>query len=263
MKAFTLVCSACLAVMLAGLLHPLLCKDHGAPERSEAEVILSELAESYRSEVPSGMSVIVHFNIQPEDEQWVLEIKEDGGIALSEGVNPGAAFVFTMSLETLKLIYEGQMTAMTAGGKGSGADSAPLEFEFTEAAADMDNALDVAFQLLLHFFNRAVPERVLLDEEHSRVVHGAHVVPLYYAPGFRSGWYMVKKGQKLNEPGDTNPFPQAFVIISGQGFGMIGDETIEVRAGESYYIPPASDHVLWTEDDQPLVLIWFGWGEGA
>jgi mannose-6-phosphate isomerase-like protein (cupin superfamily) len=168
-----------------------------------------------------------------------------------------------MSLDTLRSIYKGEMTAMTAGGKGSGTDSAPLEFEFTEAAMELDDPKQAAFHFLRHFFNRSKPEKVLLGEEHSRVVHGANVVALYYAPGFRSAWYMVKKGQRLNEPGDTNPFSQAFVIISGKGLSKIGEDTIEIRAGESYYVPPGSDHVIWTEDEEPLVLIWFGWGEGA
>ena len=74
---------------------------------------------------------------------------------------------------------------------------------------------------------------------------------------------MVKRGQRLNEPGDTNPFPQAFVIISGAGFAKIGPDTVRVRANEAYYIPPLSDHVLWTLDDEPVVLIWMAWGEGA
>jgi mannose-6-phosphate isomerase-like protein (cupin superfamily) len=86
---------------------------------------------------------------------------------------------------------------------------------------------------------------------------------LFYHPGFRSAWYLIKKGERLNEPGDTNPFPQGFIFISGEGFAKIGEETVPVRAGEAYYIPPGSDHVVWTESDQPLELIFLAWGEGA
>jgi len=87
------------------------------------------------------------------------------------------------------------------------------------------------------------------------------VVTLYYHPGFRSAWYLLKKKDKLNEAGDTNPFPQAFIFIKGTGFATIGEKTIPVKAGESYYIPPSSDHVVWTESE--LVLIWLAWGKGA
>ena len=106
-------------------------------------------------------------------------------------------------------------------------------------------------------------EQILLGEEYSRMVHGAHAIPLYYHPELRSAWYMVKKGERLNEPGDTNPFPQALIFISGEGVAKIGEKTIKVKADESYYIPPSSDHVVWTESDEPLVLIFLACGEGA
>ncbi len=155
------------------------------------------------------------------------------------------------------------MTATTALSKAKGSDYAPLDFKLVE---DLEVTPEVRTQLytfLQHFFNPSVPERILLGEEYSRVVHGGHAIALYYHPGFRSGWYLLKKGEKLNEPGDTNPYPQAFIFIEGEGFAKIGDRTIRVKTGESYYIPPNSDHVVWTESDKPLILIWLAWGEGA
>lgn len=74
---------------------------------------------------------------------------------------------------------------------------------------------------------------------------------------------MVKPGERLNEPGDRNPFPQAFVFIAGEGWTTIGDQTVRVRAGEAYYVPPNAEHIVWTERDEPLVLIYLAWGEGA
>jgi mannose-6-phosphate isomerase-like protein (cupin superfamily) len=53
------------------------------------------------------------------------------------------------------------------------------------------------------------------------------------------------------------------VFIRGEGSAKIGEDTVKVKAGESYYIPPGSDHVVWTESDEPLELIWLAWGEGA
>jgi mannose-6-phosphate isomerase-like protein (cupin superfamily) len=95
------------------------------------------------------------------------------------------------------------------------------------------------------------------------MVHGGHAIPLYYYPGFRSAWYLIKKGERLNELGDISPFPQAFIFISGKGFAKIGEKTMRVRAGEAYYIPPGSEHVVWTEGDNSLELIYLAWGEGA
>ncbi len=46
--------------------------------------------------------------------------------------------------------------------------------------------------------------------------------PLFYVTGFRSAWYRVEKGQQLNKAGNTNPFPQGFVFIDGNGYAKIG-----------------------------------------
>lgn len=120
-----------------------------------------------------------------------------------------------------------------------------------------------AARTIQYFFAPQQPHRYLLGVSHARKVHGGMSVGLYYYPGFRSSQYTVAKGVRLNEPGDTNPFPQAFVFISGSGFALIGSDTVRVKAGESYLIPAGTDHVVWNESDEPLVLIWLAWGPGA
>jgi mannose-6-phosphate isomerase-like protein (cupin superfamily) len=168
-----------------------------------------------------------------------------------------------MTADTLRLIYDGKMTAMTAAGKAEASERPPLDVGLAEGLEFTPEIRTQFYTFLYHFFNMSDPERILLGEQYSRMVHGGHVCALYYHPGFRSAWYLLKKGEKLNEPGDTNPHPQAFVFIEGQGFVKIGDKTVRVKAGESYYIPPNSDHVVWTESDKPLVLIYLAWGKGA
>lgn len=254
-----------LCLLLGGFIigHNAHAQNAQTSEGTEAEYMLRDLAGSYRHDVSDSLPFIIQFDIQPAQQSWHVIVESTKRATLHRGPNKQAAFIFATTLDTLRLIYEGKMTAMTAGGKARGSDSAPLEFETTEAAGKLTNARQHLLSFVQHFFQPSKPERILLGEEYSRFVHGAHVVPLYYAPGLRSAWYMVKKGQRLNEPGDTNPFPQAFIIISGMGFAKIGDTTIQVKANESYYIPPNSDHVLWTESDEPIVLIWIAWGEGA
>jgi mannose-6-phosphate isomerase-like protein (cupin superfamily) len=61
---------------------------------------------------------------------------------------------------------------------------------------------------------------------------------MFYHTGFRSGWYQIEMGEKLNDEGDTNPFPQAFVIVQGVGYAKIGEITQDVGAGIAYFIPP-------------------------
>jgi mannose-6-phosphate isomerase-like protein (cupin superfamily) len=227
------------------------------------EDILQHFAQEYHGLGSDTCAYVVQFDVGPADQSWHAEVFPDGHIELAAGASDHAAFVFATDEAALRDIYHERMTGFTAAAQATGLDAVPLEVRTTEAAAQLGNPHGALLGFTQDFFNRTWPERIQLGEEHSRVVHGAHAIPLYYGQGFRSAWYMVKKGQRLNEPGDTNPFPQAFVIISGDGMAKIGDSTIKVSAGESYYIPPGSDHVLWTESEDGITLIWLGWGEGA
>jgi mannose-6-phosphate isomerase-like protein (cupin superfamily) len=225
--------------------------------------MLREFAAAYSDVAPERAAIVVQLTIAPPGKTWQVVVDDTGRADLQEGPSEAAVMTLEMSESTLRTIYNGGMTAFTAGAKGSGADTAPLEMEIHPRAESLQSPKDTLLDFIQHFFVRERPERIVLREESSRVVHGAHAIPLYYASGFRSAWYVVKGGQRLNETGDTNPYPQAFVVISGNGRAKIGDVEVEVRGGESYYIPPNSDHVLWPAPGESLELIWFAWGEGA
>ena len=230
---------------------------------SEVGEMLHEFAAVYSEAGSSDVAFVVQLDISPPGESWYVSVQADGIVDLQQGRHDAPAMTISMSEDTLGRIYRGSMTAFTAGAKGSGAEVAPLELEFQTDAEQLVDPKGAMLGFIQHFFMRDRPERILLGEEHSRVVHGAHAIPLYYASGFRSAWYKVKDGQRLNEPGDTNPFPQAFVVISGRGRAKIGDAEVDVRSGESYYIPADSDHVLWPAPGESLEVVWFAWGEGA
>jgi len=233
------------------------------PEVSEVGEMLRVMAENFKNKIDDQFSMIVQFDIKDKKESWHVIVEKERIVTVSKGPQKQARFFFFTTVDTLRLIYDGKMTAMTAAGKETGAEHPPLDIELAEGLEFTPEVRTQIYTFLYHFFNPSVPERILLGEEYSRVVHGGHVVALYYHPGFRSAWYLLKKGEKLNEPGDTNPYPQAFIFIEGEGFAKIGDKTIKVKAGESYYIPPDSDHVVWTESDKPLILIFLAWGDGA
>ena len=171
--------------------------------------------------------------------------------------------MLTMSDETLAKIYRGELTAFTAAARTNISDPAPLDILLPEGAGFTQSLYLQAITFIQRFFWHSDPECILLGEAHARMVHGAHAIPLFYHPGFRSAWYLVKKGERLNEPGDVNPFPQGFVFVSGQGIAEIGGKRVAIKAGEAYYIPPGISHVVWTDSDTPLSLLWLAWGDGA
>ena len=225
--------------------------------------MLTEMAENYRQKVDDRTSMKVQINIQPTAEIWYVIVEPNRKVTVSQDSNGPAQFIFTTTESTLRKIYRGEMTALTAAAQAKSSDPTPLKLEFGPGVA-FDHATRIKlFDFLQHFFNRTSPEKVLFGERHSRVVHGAHAVPLYYHPGLRSAWYMIKKGERLNGPGDVNPFPQAFIFISGEGFARIGGKTIKVKGGEACYIPPNSEHYVWNSKKRPLVLIFLAWGDGA
>ena len=230
---------------------------------SDTYLILQKMADQFRDKIGDRYSIIAQFDIQATGDTWHLSVEPGKSVTISEGPCDSAQYRFSVNPDTLMLIASGGMTGMTAAAKASGTDRAPLDLQLAEGMELTPEVRSQLYTFMQHFFNPTTPEKILLGREHARPVHGAPAVALYYAPGFRSAWYTVKKGERLNEPGDTNPFPQAFVIIEGGGSAKIGESTLEVKAGESYYIPPGSDHVLWTDSDNPLVVIWLAWGEGA
>jgi len=74
---------------------------------------------------------------------------------------------------------------------------------------------------------------------------------------------MVKKGEQMNSEDDTNPFDQGFIVISGKGKAKIGKQLVELEMNHAYHIPRDSAHVVWTDSEEPLVMIWVAWGKEA
>jgi len=252
-----------MVILLLTCTCPVEGQPHREDEAATVEKMLHDFIEEYRGLGTDTCVYVVQLDIRPEGQSWHLMVHPEGKINLAAGPNDQAAFILATDMRTLLDIYDGKMTAYTAAAQATGLDTVPLQVQTTEVAVALGNPRQALLGFIQDFFNRSWPERIQLGEEHSRLVHGARAIPLYYGPGFRSGWYKVTKGQSLNEPGDTNPFPQAFIIISGDGMAKIGDSTIPIRAGESVYIPPGSDHVVWTESDKGITLIWIAWGDGA
>jgi len=144
-------------------------------------------------------------------------------------------------------------------------DSTPLDFDFHKPVTD--NPMNDFMFFVQRFFNPSPNDKVVLSKEKSRIVHGGHAIPLFYQKtdkmGVRSAWYQINKGQQVNEPDETNPFPQYFIITKGMGFARIGKDTLRVKENEAYYIAPEHDHVFWTDSEKPMEMIFLAWGEGA
>lgn len=226
--------------------------------------MLAHMTDVYNQKTSSQQNLKIQLTIMPENETWFLSIRPGEPSALVKSLPTGKPQIkFKLIRDTLEQIYSGEMTGFTAIGRENISDKTPLDFELGPNIEMTPEVLNQFYKFVQLFFNPTHPETIVLDKAHSRLVHGAWALPLFYHTGFRSGYYQIEKGQKLNEPEDTNPFQQAFIIISGTGYAKLGDNVVGIGAGEAYFIPPGSDHVVWTEEETPLSLIYLAWGDKA
>lgn len=230
----------------------------------DISLILDGWCRSFVNKIDSSYTITVNFTVIDNDSSYHVVIKSND-YRVSEGISEDAHFSFRSTLEHYNRIYRGEITGFTSIGRENISDSTPLDADFHKAVSG--NMMNDIFFFVQRFFNASPYDKVVLTRENSRIVHGGHAIPIFYSTsneiGVRSAWYQVNRGQQVNEPGDTNPFPQYFIITRGRGFARIGSDTLLIRENEAYYIAPGSDHVFWTEADEPMEMIFLAWGEGA
>ncbi len=225
--------------------------------------MLQALAEHYAAAVTLEAALVVQFDLAPEEDVWHVVLAEGQSPTVQAGPHADARFVIVLSAETLARLYTGDLAPLTAAGRAHITDPAPLDFRLGAGVTLTPAVYAELIAFVQRFFNASEPRRILLGAEHARVVHGGHAVVMFYDPGFRSAWYLLHQGERLNAPGDTNPYPQAFVFLSGEGRAKIGDHEITVRANEAYHIPPHTEHIVWNDREEPLTLLFMAWGAGA
>jgi mannose-6-phosphate isomerase-like protein (cupin superfamily) len=222
------------------------------------------LGKPFIQKIDTGYQVIVNFNLADSHRACHIII-DNKQFQVVDSLHPDANFTFKSSLEHYNKIYRGEITGFTSMGRANMSDSTPLDFDFHKPVTD--NPTNDLLFFVQRFFNPAPNDKVELSKEHSRIVHGGHAIPLFYQKtnkvGVRSAWYQINKGQHVNEPGDTNPFPQYFIITKGMGLAKIGNDTLQVKENEAYSIAPGLDHVFWTKSEEPMEMIFLAWGEGA
>jgi mannose-6-phosphate isomerase-like protein (cupin superfamily) len=237
------------------------------PEKTipSAEQMLQNFVVSYQKKIKPPFQGCLQIDLDETSQHWWIDFRENGEVSLAEGSAEDVFMTIKTSTETLRQLHDGDLSPVTAMGRAHYSDPAPLDIVPGKQASIAPGSRQFieVLEFLQRFFNRSRPEKIQLGMEHSRSVHGGNVVGLFYGQGFRSAWYALKKGERLNDPDDVNPFPQALVFLSGSGKAQFGELTCTVKAGEAYHIPPGSAHVVWNEEEDPLELLFLAWGEGA
>lgn len=239
------------------------------PENAEYQTftldyMVGKWSESFVEKIDSSYAATLNFYLADSSEACHVKFSNQK-FELVEGHTDSYNLSFSSTIDHYNKIFRGDMTAMTSMGQATASDPIPLNFDIQNAISG--NATNDFLFVAQRFFNRTPYDLVKLGEEHARIVHGGLAIPVFYhraeGIGVRSAWYQINKGEQVNEPGDTNPFPQYFIVMQGRGYAKIGNDTLVVKENEAYFIPPNHDHVFWNESEEPIVYIFLAWGKGA
>jgi len=230
----------------------------------ELSFILEKWSQSFCEKIDSSYNAIINFKTTGKSSPYHVVLKNKQYV-ISEGLIDSAHLTFKSTIEHYNKIYRNEITGFTSMARARMSDSTPLDVEL-HLPINQNIMNDLLF-FTQRYFNTSPHDKVILKKENSRVVHGSHAIPLFYQMtnkiGVRSAWYLIEKGDQINEKGDSNPFPQYFIITRGEGYAKIGNDTIDIKENESYYVAPGMEHIFWNESEKPIELIFLAWGEGA
>lgn len=221
---------------------------------------LKEMARSYEKKKPERIQGNIHLLI--EEEGYLVQLKEDIEVEVA-GVEITGDIGLVMSKEVFERLADGEWNGMTAAGRSSMKESAPLDFRLPEGRSMDDERLQVLYHFLTHFFSKGYPTVTELGREHARKVHGGNAVPIAYGHGIRSAYYTIEKGEQINED-EVDPWNQVFTVIGGSGTAVIDGEEIELEKNISVHVPPKVEHIVKKEEgEDDLELLWIAYGEKA
>ncbi len=175
--------------------------------------------------------------------------------SVEEGLQ-NIAFKITMTSDILERIMKREADAFALAGRSHIKESRPIDFEILnkDRAAEV---METIKGLATFYLNPGKIKTKQLRLDLAGEAHGARPIPLVYWKGLRYAWYHVSAGSILNESGEKDPWPQAFVILKGSGEVHILDEILELNPKTIYYIPRNCTHQVHAKED--VELLWIAW----
>jgi hypothetical protein len=162
----------------------------------------------------------------------------------------------TMSRAVFESVRDGKADAFALGGRSKMSDRRPINFDSIDPSRAAE-VMEVIKGMATFFLNPGKVKTKELTLERAGEAHGAKPIPIVYWKGLRSAWYHVPAGKILNEEGEEDPWPQAFVVLKGSGKVQIAEEVLDLRTETVYYIPRRCAHKIHAES--PVELIWIAW----
>ena len=162
----------------------------------------------------------------------------------------------TLTKNILEQIIRGEADAFALAGRSHISEKRPIDFKDFDKSR-MGEIMEAIKGLGTFFLNPGRIKTRSLQLDLAGEAHGARPIPIVYWKGLRFAWYHLPAGSTLNEAGEKDPWPQAFVVLHGNGLLHIEDEVLAIKPNTAYYIPRSSLHQIKAETD--VQLLWIAW----
>jgi mannose-6-phosphate isomerase-like protein (cupin superfamily) len=238
-----------------------------AQDHTRTREMLQDFAEAWRGreEYELRRPVRLKFWIRADEvQQFVITLTNEPAAKLETRETEKFDLGFELDPETLERLHGGELNALTAMAQARGDDHIPLVPKFPPDFEWSTDARGYIIPLMFHFWNRQWPEVVAFGKEQAREVHGALSTVFFYDSGLRSAWYRVEPGMHVNKEVEeqVNDFHTFLIVTKGSLLSKLGGIELELKEGQSVFIPAGMSHELWSDGEAgEFIILMFG--EGA
>jgi mannose-6-phosphate isomerase-like protein (cupin superfamily) len=201
----------------------------------------------------SNKAISAGVELTDTGEKATLVVTES--LQLEEGLTD-PAFVITMTSNLLHKALLGEVDLFALGSRSHIDDKKPVDFTFLDKSR-IKESIELIYRLGVFFFVPGLVKFRRINLELAGIAHGANPIPLIYWNDLRTAWYHIPEGLVLNEAGEKDPYPQAFIVLRGNELLVLGNQKLAIQPGTTYYIPRDSTHQIHA--DEAVELIWIAW----
>ena len=92
---------------------------------------------------------------------------------------------------------------------------------------------------------------------HNDTILASEVLPKGMAAPFDHAWGYLENGNEME--GHSHPTNEIYLVFSGKGFVVVGDERAEVSCGDIIEIPPDVYHTMVCPENSALLWAALWW----